>query len=79
MATTATGAAVPKEGRSRSTTPAKANPIAIQSRRPTVSPSMGPQSAATKIGAVALRVAASPTATRGEASAKKVPTAEMVP
>ena len=75
----ATGAAVLKEGRSRSAMPAKARAIAIQSRRPTRSPSMRPERAATKIGAVALRVAASPIATRGEESAKKVPTAEMVP
>ena len=36
-------------------------------------------SAATKIGAVAPRVAASPMATRGEERAKNVPRAEIVP
>ena len=67
------------EGRSRSAMPAKAIATAIQTRRLTRSPSSRPESAATKIGAVPPSVAASPTATRGEARAKNEPSAAMVP
>ena len=59
--------------------PAKASATAIQTRRPPAPPAVGPRAAATKIGAVAPSVAASPTATRGEASAKNEPSAAMVP
>ena len=57
------------DGRTSRTMPANAIATASQSRRPTRSPSSGPDSRATKIGAVAPRVAASPTPMLGEESA----------
>ena len=59
--------------------PAKVRPSATQSRGPTGSPRSGPERRATKIGAVAVSVAASATPIRLDPSAKNEPMAAMVP